>query len=116
MHRDLTRLYRGDDRTILLHFKTRAGVDVPITGWTVFLTVKTNKSDLDAVAKLKKDVASHYAPTEGKTKIIITDTESGAITPGTYYYDIQIKKDTGEILTILEGQWEIKEDITRRTS
>ena len=115
MKRNLTDLHRGDDRTISLHFTDAAGANIPITGWTIFFTLKLNKSDTDANAKLKKDVTVHTVPLEGKSEIVLANTDTNDLTVGKLYYDIQVKKASGQVLTVAWGTIPILEDITRRT-
>lgn len=116
--RDLTPLMRGDDRTINISVKNKLEEPIDITGWKFYFTMKNSLSDLDDDAVLKKDVgpSGHISDEGGLSQIVVTNAESTLFTPKTYYYDIQAKKNTGQILTIMYGNWEIREDATRRTS
>jgi hypothetical protein len=89
------------------------GVD--LTGATVYFTVKpTYDTDpTDGAAIIKKDVTSHTAPTLGKTTIVLTPTDT-TVTPGTYGYDIKLKKSTGEESTVSIGQVTIQDTYTLR--
>lgn len=111
-------VYRGDDKTYNLHFVDGAGANINITGWTVFFTVKPYPLDsydaADTGAVISKTVTSHTTPLDGKTAIVIADTELILLPIGVYMYDIQIKKADGAIKTIVVSSFTVLQDITRR--
>lgn len=106
---------RGDDKSYLITITDGDEVAIDITGWTVFFTVKEDIDDLDAVAKIQKDIITHTDPTNGVTTITVTDVDT-ALDIGNYYYDVQVKRGDGTIVTILSGVFTIERDITIRTS
>jgi hypothetical protein len=106
---------RGDSKSWTLYFRDEDGVNIDITGWTIFFTAKENVDDIDDNAKIKKTITSHTSPTLGETKIELTPDDTNLVIKS-YVYDIQIKKSTGEIQTIIEGNVVVTKDITQRTS
>lgn len=109
-------IVRGDSLSLSLHF-TQSGVDLDITGASVWFTMKTSVDDLDAAAIIQKKVTSHTDPTNGLTTISLTPAETILFTPGVYQFDIQYKSAAGTtILTPLIGQVEVKADVTRSTT
>lgn len=105
-------IIRGDTASLDFHVD---GVD--LTGSTVFFTAKptiSNSAD-DSDAVIEKTVTSHSDPTNGDTVIELTSTDTN-VTPGNYYYDIQIKDAGGSITSIPVRILEIFGDITRRTT
>ena len=106
---------RGDSKTYTLKFADEDNSPIDITGWTVFFTMKANIDDVDNDAKIKKDITTHTDPTNGETEISLSATDT-AQDIGSYVFDIQIKKSTGEIKTILEGIINVGKDVTQRTS
>jgi len=113
---------RGDSITYTLYFTDEDGGVIDISGYVVFFTVKENIDDIDdpesgeeITAKIVKDIISHIDATNGKTQITLS-SENTNQKPGSYLFDIQIKKDTLEINTILEGIITITKDVTMRTS
>ena len=106
-------LTRGDDKYYILTFTDSNGDPIDITGWIIFFTVKRDLDDTDDEALIKKDITSHTDPTNGQTRIHLTNDDTDLI--GSYYYDIQVKKSDGTIITILEGAITFKKDITQRT-
>lgn len=104
---------RGDDKFFVLTFTDSNGDPIDITGWTVYFTVKSNLNDSDDDALISKDVTDHTSPTNGITKIHLTSSDTNLV--GTYFYDIQIKRDDDVVLTVLEGNITFKRDVTQRT-
>lgn len=105
-------IIRGDDASIGFTF---SGID--LTGATVFFTAKptiSNSAD-DSDAVISVEVSSHDDPENGVTTIPLTASDTN-ITPGEYFYDIQIKLADGTITSIPVRKMEIFGDITRRTS
>lgn len=113
---NLKPLYRGDSREYNITFTDSNGVAIDISEWKVYFTVKKKYSDSDNNAVIKKDVITHGEPENGKTKIILLPVDTDNLTPARYYYDIQIRREKGNILTVLQGKIRIKADVTRRTN
>ena len=108
---------RGDTVPINLHFKTQAGTDIDITGWTVFFTVKKKPHDTDdSKAVIAITQTEHTAPTQGLTILTILPEMSKDLL-GDYFYDIQIKRPDGFVKTVIPmSVINFNIDITRRTS
>jgi hypothetical protein len=92
-----------------------------------WLTIKQNKTDPDAAAKLQLDITT--APTSegqitdatgvapGALTFTITAAQSAAIGAARrFYYDVQIKLDNGEIATLELGTLQLDQGITDATS
>lgn len=112
---NLNPLFRGDTREYLLTFKDAEGAAIDITGWKIYFTMKNSSGNNDNNCLIKKDITAHYSPTEGKSKIVFSSSDTHDLHPGDYYYDIQIKKVDGTIYTVAHGKAPILADITRRT-
>lgn len=111
-------IIRGD--TSSLDFQlTEDGTPVDITGATVFFTCKPTIADeaTDATAVIEVEVAPGDLtdPTQGKTTIPLSASDTD-VEPADYYYDIQVKKSSGAIVSIPARKLRISGDITRRTS
>jgi hypothetical protein len=110
----LNPIYRGDSREYTLNFTNSDGDKIDITGWKVFFTMKQYYSDNDDKAVIKKDIETHYDPTNGQTKIILLPSDTENLIRGTYYYDVQVKRAEQNIITVLSGTIEVRPDVTRR--
>lgn len=107
---------RGDSHTIPLTIENN-GTPVDITGFTVFFTVNADSDPIDdSGAVIEKSVTSHTDPTNGKTLITLDPDDTTSLTPGNYWYDIQIKDTSDNITSIPKDKFIIVSDITRRTS
>lgn len=103
-------IYRGDDKTWQVQFKDALEVAIDITGWSVYFTVKEKDSDTDINAKITKTITSHVDPTGGKTDIILVPADTQSL-KGNFYYDIRVKKDSGEKITVLTGTLEVLKNV-----
>ncbi len=110
------RIIKRDDITFDCEFKNGCSA-IDLTGSTLFFTVKTlaNADKPDTTAVISKTITNHYDPTNGKTRISLTSTDTD-VPAGNYWYDIQLKDSAGRISSCEKGQIEVLQDITRRTS
>ena len=83
-----------------------------LTGWTIYFTCKENMADIDANAKIKKDITSHSNPTIGKTLIELTAIDTNLI--GSYHYDIKYKDDEGNTGILFRGRINFIKPVTTR--
>ena len=101
---------QGDEKAYNLTFST-AGVAQNITGATVKMTVRRTRNNGEAL--ISKVVTEHTDPTEGKTTITLSPTDT-AIDLGAYYYDIQISGGGIGKKTVMKGElvitWQVTED------
>jgi hypothetical protein len=44
----------------------------------------------------------------------VLDTDTNELNDEDYYYDFQVKKSSGKVMTILHGRLEITRELTRR--
>lgn len=105
-------LIRGDTASIDFTI-----ADKDLTGATVFFTAKSaiDADATDAEAVISVEVTDHTDPTNGTTVIPLTATDT-TVTPGTYYYDIQVKEADGTITSIPVRKLVVVGDVTRRTT
>jgi len=105
---------RGDSGSINFSLP---GTD--ITGGTIFFTAKlaidADATDAAAVISIEVTDFSGSDPTQGECVIPLTPTDT-AVTPGIYYYDIQVKTAAGTIISIPVRKLEVFGDVTRRTT
>ena len=108
-------LYRGDTKTITVTLKDNEGDPVDITGDTIYFTIKTSIDDVvdDSTALVKKDITTHSDPTNGVSVIQLSPTDTN-IKPGNYFFDIQIKRVSGQVITLINDKIRVLGDVTRR--
>lgn len=111
-------LIRGDSRTINANFLQSDGVTpVNLTGGTVYFTVNASNDPADDTsASIQKNVTSHTAPTLGQTQISLLPTDTSGLAATTYYYDIQLKDASGNVVSQKQDKFILSPDISRRTT
>lgn len=110
----LNPLYIGDSREYNLSFTKSNGTKIPITGWKIYFTLKKYAWKKDEEADIKKDITDHTNPLAGETKIVLEPSDTKNLKTGIYRFDVQIKKQDGTKITLLNGTLELKMPITRR--
>lgn len=104
---------RGDDVPVNLVVKDSSGTVVDITGYTFYLTVKSeyDTDDTDAAAVVSKFWTSHDDAANGETSSTFS-----VDTAGEYVFDIQMKDSSDAITTVTVNNLVVVDDVTRRTS
>ena len=114
---NIIEVIRGNTRVLNLNFTEDSSV-VDITGYTVWFTVREKvaktsvTTDTDAVIAKKQLPAELTDPTNGKTVITLSSTDTD-IDPNNYIYDIQFKSDGGSIYSTSRGVFTVVGDVTR---
>jgi hypothetical protein len=107
-------IIKGDDKTWAITVKDSSAVAIDITGWTIFFSVKSSRSDLDATAILTKAITSHTTPAIGLSSLVLDDTDTVNLLAGDYWYDLQFKSSTGLIMSSEAGIFSIDQDVTTK--
>lgn len=106
---------RGDDVPLSVTFTNMQDEAIDISSSTVFFTVKKNLDDADDAALIKVEQTEHDAPSDGKTIIELSNTNTNLPT-GNYFYDLQLVRSNGKVSSILYGRFQVVPDITKRTT
>lgn len=113
---NILRIQKGNPSSLIVTITDDNGNALNLTGRTVFFTVKRKNdySDDDEDAVISKEVTEHTDPTNGKTAISLTATQTD-VDRGIYKADIRVY---GEGLQRNTEQFyvEIIEVITIRTT
>jgi hypothetical protein len=112
---DILRIQKGNPSSLIVTITDDNGNALNLTGRTVFFTVKRKNdySDDDEDAVISKEVTEHTDPTNGKTAISLTATQTD-VDRGIYKADIRVY---GEGLQRNTTHFfiEIEETVTKRT-
>ena len=111
--------HRGDTVPYNVTF-TENGVAKDISNMILFITLKANKADTDAAAAMQK---KHTFPADansiaGTGTVILTSAETN-VSPGKYYYDIQLVDPTPNpvvVTTLTSGTVDVLRDISVDTA
>lgn len=110
---------RGDDKSFQFTF-TEDSTPIDISGWDIWMTVKSNPmdDDEDAIIAIDPTDVSKIDSGDGvvDTAIISISSTQNTINPATYFFDIQAKDDSGKITTLQKAKYVVETDITQRTS
>lgn len=105
---------RGDSNSVVVTVTDSLGNKVDVSAYLgAALTVNSLYDPPDATTQLftsAGDVATDGA--QGTVTFPVT-TGNTDVTPGTYYYDIQLTDATGKIETIVKSKFIIEQDITK---
>lgn len=108
---------RGDTDSFTVTVQDANGAAIDITGFSFLFTVDPSDEPVNSANNLFQ----LSSPAGG---IVLTTPASGLITltlsgaqadqtPGVYFYDLQMTDTGGAIKTILKGQYEVVQDITK---
>ena len=95
---------------------TDGTVALPLTGCTVYFTVKNEKWDsdmTDTTALVSKTVTSHTDASNGLTEWVLTDADLN-INPGKYYYDVIVEENGKSLPPVLQGKFKVLPVTTNR--
>lgn len=111
-------IIRWDDEQFETTF-TQDWVWIDLTWYTVFFTVKSINDflDNDNEAVIQKTIDTFDIPWDEPThwKIhILLSSEETSITPGNYYWDLQLKSTEWKISSIEKWNFIVLDDITKR--
>jgi hypothetical protein len=111
---------RGDSRVVNIQVYQSDGITpFNLTGSTVFFTVNANQdntADTDSSAVIALKTSTFAQPTSGLATLTITNAMTQDITPGTYYYDVQVKDGSGNVMSLQQSQFIVIADVTRSIS
>jgi len=114
---NLPPMARGDD--IKYDILVDSSTVIDITGDIIYMTIKKSATDPDVLADMRRVliVPSDANSVIGIATVIFTAAET-AVTAGVYFYDVQWKRivsGSDEIVTLLTGKVNIKQDVTHST-
>lgn len=111
------RIWRGDTWEEDWVLTQEDGNPFDLTGVKLFFTVKTDPTiaDVSANLRLTSTPSSGITITDaanGEVSLSITQSQTAALTPQSYYYDIQVVTATPKVYTLARGRFIVEADIT----
>lgn len=101
---------RGDNRRVIFTIQNEDRLAIDITNWTAFvMTINSEKTPIDASNEITEQTGTILDGVNGKVAFPVDNT----ISVGYYYYDAQAVDHNGEIITFVEGQYIVRQDITK---
>ena len=110
---DIT-FYRGDSFPLTLTIKDKnSGNPIDLTGYSFRVTVNVEKDPIDTTNQLFEVVGSlDPDPTTGRVSFTPTQSDTNQKS-GTYYYDIEMTDDAGNVRTIAKHKFKITQDLSK---
>lgn len=107
----ITNLYidAGADYSIIVTANQSNGDPLNLTGYTIKSQIRKSYASSTAY----DFTAAIYAATSGKIRLSLTSTQTSAIKPGRYLYDVEITSAAGEKRRVLEGIIIVTPEITQ---
>jgi hypothetical protein len=84
--------------------------DLDLTGYTFAGKIRDEKEDTSAMISFTIVITNALT---GAIQVSLTAAQTSTLTAGTAYYDIEMTRDSGEIIRLLEGVVNISREITR---
>lgn len=100
---------QGTNYSNTITVASSAGTALNLTGYTVASQMRKSYSS----SSYHNFTASVYDASAGKVKLELNSTQSSAITPGRYLYDVEITSPAGVKTRVIEGIVTVTPEITK---
>ena len=105
---------QGANWFITFTYQDSAGVAINITGYTAALQLRSEPSDATAVLSLSSPSNGiTITGATGTIAVTASAAQTGAISEGFYYYDLEITSGAGIVTRLVQGQIEVSPQVTR---
>jgi len=84
--------------------------DLDLTGYSFAGKIRQEKEDTTAMAAFTVVITNAAT---GAIQVSMTATQTSSLAAGTAYYDIEMTRDSGEVVRLLEGMVDITREMTR---
>ena len=84
-----------------------------LTNYTAAMDIRRKVSDSSALIALTSSSGITLGGTAGTISIVLTDTQTAAVTPGFAYWDLELIDADGSNLRLVEGTMEFTPSVTR---
>ena len=103
---------RGDTFPFTITFTDSSGSAIDITGFTYLLTVDPDPDPSDATNNLFQNTPVVTDGPNGVITVTLTPAQADQ-TPDLYFFDLQQTDTGGFVRTVLKGEWEVVQDVTK---
>ena len=116
---------RGDTKDYVLVLKDGDGNFIDVNGFTAKLSINTEKfPDIISSPVVGSEIFTTQtsvsespvrSPLDGRIRLVMAAfaTQSPQLTPGSYFYDIQVTDADNAVCTVLWGKFKIVQDIAK---
>lgn len=104
---------QGSDWYINFTYQDSNGNPINLTGYTAALQLRSNISDVNAALSLATGSGITITASTGLIAVHATAAQTGAISSGYYYYDLEITSSTNIVTRLIEGRIQLVAQVTR---
>jgi hypothetical protein len=107
-----TTIDQGADWYITFVYQDSNGSPINITGYTAALQLRSEPSDMNTVLSLSTGSGITITGATGTIAVHATATQTGAISAGVYFYDLEITESV-VVTRLIQGQITVSAQVTR---
>jgi hypothetical protein len=104
---------QGADWFFNVTYENPAGTPVDITNYTAALQVRSLPQSVNYVLSLTTGSGITIVGPQGLVEMHATAAQTGVISEGDYYYDLEITSPTGIVTRLVQGQAFVSAQVTR---
>jgi len=94
-------------------WKNEAGAVIDNTGYTAQMQVRKEVNDTPAVAMTTGNGKIVLGGSNGQIQLLLAASDTAALTPADYLYDLELVSPSGVASRVLEGVFSVSVEITR---
>ena len=104
---------QGATYSLALTYKDANGTAINLTGYTAAMQIRTSYESASTVVSLTSSSGIVITAATGLLTINITSTQTAALTPGTYVYDLEITSGANVVTRLIQGSVMVSAEVTR---
>ena len=104
---------QGATYSLALTYKDSNGTAINLTGYTAAMQIRTSYESSSTVISLTSSSGIVITAATGLLTINITSTQTAALTPGTYVYDLEITSGANVVTRLIQGSVMVSAEVTR---
>jgi hypothetical protein len=104
---------QGTDWYINFTYKDSTGTPINLTGYTAALQFRSNIIDAIPALSLASGSGITITASTGLIAVHATAAQTGAISAGYYYYDLEITSASNIVTRLIEGRIQLVAQVTR---
>lgn len=109
------KVQRGDNQPLVFFLKDKTGAAIDITGWSIRFTVDPEENPTTNANNLFQIVGSIVDGPGGKFSVNRSLAQADQ-PPAIYWFDVQRVDPANTVRTLIKGQYEVDQDITKDTN
>ena len=104
---------QGATYSLALTYKDSAGAAINLTNYTAAMQIRSSYESTTTVLSLTSSAGIVITAATGLLTITITSTQTAALTPGTYVYDLEITSASNVVTRLIQGSVIVSAEVTR---